>query len=138
METMTKRARVNTRRYVQLLSETAPQVIQSEDEHEHLLSLVEALMDKGDRRTAEEDALLELIVVLVRDFEEKHYSLPQAEPAQMLRHLMTERGLKPRDLWDPVGSKSRVSEILSGKRSISREQAKRLAMFFRVPVELLI
>jgi HTH-type transcriptional regulator/antitoxin HigA len=37
-----------------------------------------------------------------------------------------------------VGSKSRVSEILSGKRSISREQAKRLADFFRVPVDLFI
>ena len=138
METMTKRARVNSKRYARLLSETAPQAIQSEDEHERLLSLVEDLMDKGDRRTAEEDALLELMVVLVRDFEEKHYSLPQAEPAQMLRHLMEERGLKPRDLWDPVGSKSRVSEILAGKRSISRQQAKRLAGFFRVPVELFI
>jgi HTH-type transcriptional regulator/antitoxin HigA len=95
-------------------------------------------MDKGDQRSAEEDALLELMVVLVKDFEEKHYSLPQAEPAQMLQHLMEERDLKPRDLWDPVGSKSRVSEILAGKRSISREQAKRLALFFHVPVELFI
>lgn len=125
-------------RYAQLLSEAAPQAIQPEDEHERLLSLVETLMDKRDRRSAEEDALLELMVVLVKDFEEKHYSLPQAEPAQMLRHLMEERGLHPRDLWDPVGSKSRVSEILAGKRSISREQAKRLAGFFRVPVELFI
>jgi HTH-type transcriptional regulator/antitoxin HigA len=138
METMTKRASVNSKRYAQLLSEIAPQAIQSEDEHERLLSLVEDLMDKGDRRSAEEDALLELMVVLVKDFEEKHYSLPQAEPAQMLQHLMEERDLKPRDLWDPVGSKSRVSEILAGKRSISREQAKRLALFFHVPVELFI
>jgi HTH-type transcriptional regulator/antitoxin HigA len=138
METMTKRASVNSKRYAQLLSEIAPQAIQSEDEHERLLSLVEDLMDKGDQRSAEEDALLELMVVLVKDFEEKHYSLPQAEPAQMLQHLMEERDLKPRDLWDPVGSKSRVSEILAGKRSISREQAKRLALFFHVPVELFI
>jgi HTH-type transcriptional regulator/antitoxin HigA len=53
-------------------------------------------------------------------------------------YLLQKRGLQPSDLWPVLGSKSRVSEILSGKRSISKEQAKKLAEFFRVGVELFI
>ena len=135
---MTKRTAIDARRYAQLLSRTLPRVIQSEEEHAQLLARVEWLMDKGDQRTAEEDMLLDLMAVLIRDFEERNYPLPRAEPTAMLKHLMEDRAIAPRDLWETVGSKSRVSEILSGKRSISREQAKRLAVFFRVPVELFI
>ncbi len=53
-------------------------------------------------------------------------------------YLLERRGLQPSDLWPVLGSKSRVSEILSGKRSISKEQAKKLAQFFHVGVELFI
>jgi antitoxin component HigA of HigAB toxin-antitoxin module len=48
------------------------------------------------------------------------------------------RGLEPHDLWPIIGSKSRVSDILSGKRAISKAHAKKLAAFFRVPIDLLI
>jgi HTH-type transcriptional regulator/antitoxin HigA len=56
----------------------------------------------------------------------------------MLKHLLEEHELKPRDLWPVIGSKSRVSEILAGKRSISKDHAKKLAAFFRVPVDLFV
>jgi HTH-type transcriptional regulator / antitoxin HigA len=56
----------------------------------------------------------------------------------MVKYLLEQKGLKPRDLWPVVGSKSRVSEILAGKRAISKQQAKNLAAFFHVPVELFI
>jgi HTH-type transcriptional regulator/antitoxin HigA len=51
---------------------------------------------------------------------------------------LAEKGLKRSDLWPVIGSKSRVSEIIAGERSISKSQAKRLAAFFHVPVELFI
>jgi len=50
----------------------------------------------------------------------------------MVAFLLEQREIKPRDLWPVLGSKSRVSEILSGKREISKDQAKKLAAFFRV------
>ena len=46
--------------------------------------------------------------------------------------------LKPNDLWPVIGSKGRVSEMLAGKRSISKEQAKKLAEFFRVRADLFL
>jgi HTH-type transcriptional regulator / antitoxin HigA len=51
---------------------------------------------------------------------------------------MEQRHLEPHDLWPVLGSKSRVSEILSGKRGVSKAQAKKLARFFRVSADLLI
>ena len=56
----------------------------------------------------------------------------------MVAFLLEQRGLEPHDLWPVLGSKSRVSEILSGKRAISKSQARKLASFFHVPVDVFI
>lgn len=45
---------------------------------------------------------------------------------------------RPKDLWTVLGSKSHASEILSGKRSISKDQAKKLASFFKVSADLFL
>ena len=135
---MSAAVEIDAKLYGKLLTKTLPRVLRSEEEYEQMLAEVEALMEKGDGRSPEQDALLDLMALLVQDYEEKHYPLPQAEPREMLAYLIEERGLKASDLWEVVGSKSRVSEILSGKRSISREQSKRLAAFFRVPVDLFL
>jgi mRNA interferase HigB len=63
--------------------------------------------------------------------------LPKTDPGKMLAHLLHERGLKPADLA-AVLPKSRVSEIIAGKRAISEYQAKGLAEFFRLPMELFL
>jgi HTH-type transcriptional regulator/antitoxin HigA len=54
----------------------------------------------------------------------------------MVKYLLEEKGLKPKHLWGVIGSKGRVSEILSGKRSPSKTQARKLADFFDVSVDL--
>jgi HTH-type transcriptional regulator/antitoxin HigA len=135
---MSTAVEIDTKLYAKLLSRTLPRVLRSEDEYEQMLAEVESLMERGGARSPEQDALLDLMALLVQDFEEKHYPLPQAEPREILTYLIEERGLRASDLWEIVGSRSRVSEILSGKRSISRVQAKRLAAFFRVPVDLFL
>ena len=130
---------LDTKRYGRLLAKALPTVIKSEDDNNRMLAIIEDLMAKGeDGLTAEEDALLELLVDLVHDFEEKHYPLPSSPPHRMVAFLLEQRGLKPSALWAVLGSKGRVSEILSGKRAISKEQAKKLAAFFHVGVHLFI
>ena len=130
---------LDTKRYGRLLARALPAVIKSESENDRMLGVIEELMEKGeDRLTAEENALLELLVDLVHDFEETQYPLPSSPPHKMVAFLMEQRGLKAKDLWPVLGSKSRVSEILSGKRAISKDQAKTLAAFFHVGVEVFI
>ena len=133
-------ASIDEKRYGRLLAKTVPRVIASEAEHARALELVESLMEKGESRmTPEEDALLDLLTNLIRDYEASSYP-PRAKsaPHAMVAFLLEQRGLKPSDLWPAIGSKGRVSEILAAKRGISKEQAKKLAAFFRVRADLFL
>ncbi len=116
-------------------------VPKTEAENERLLGIVEALMEKGEARlTPEEDALLELLTRLIREFEATAYSSPRlkSQPREIVAFLLEQRGLKPSALWDLIGSKGRVSDMLASKRAISKEQAKKLAGFFGVAVGLFL
>jgi HTH-type transcriptional regulator/antitoxin HigA len=130
---------LDLKRYGRLLARAVPKVIKTEEENERALAIVESLMAKGEANlTLEEDALLELLADLVHDFEERAYPIPRSEPHEMVAFLLEQRGLTAKNLWPVVGSKSRVSEILAGKRAMTKEQAKKLAAFFRTSVELFI
>ena len=133
-------ASIDLKRYGRLLAKAVPRVIATEEENERALAIVESLMEKGERNmTPEEDALLDLLTNLIRDYESSTCPpRPKSTPHQMVAFLLEQRDLKPNDLWPVIGSKGRVSEILAGKRSISKEQAKKLAEFFRVRADLFL
>ena len=129
---------LDERRYRELLDVTLPVAIRMEEEYHRLLGAAAALMEKPDDEISEEEGrLLELLSVLIDEYENRAHPLPKAEPHKMLAYLLEEKDMKPSDLW-PVLPKSRVSEILSGKRSISKAQAKQLAELLRVPVDLFL
>ena len=95
-------------------------------------------MKKGEDLSAEEEKLLKLLVKLIEDFEQKYYQPEEAEPLEVLHHLMEARGTKPSQLWEVFGSKGIASEVLNGKRAISKTHARALANYFHVPADLFI
>jgi len=108
-------------------------VIETEVENEEALAVVESLMERGEARLSREElALLDLLATLIEKFERSAYALPDGDPAGALEVLMGGRGLKPADIAPVLGSRARVSEVLSRKRAISKVQAKRLGEFFAV------
>jgi HTH-type transcriptional regulator / antitoxin HigA len=123
--------------YGQLLGRALPHVIHTEEECERLTNELMRLDELADR-SPEETELAELLTVLIDEYETRRYPIPQASPQQTLRHLMEVRNLAQKDLWKVFGSKGLASEVLHGKRAISRTQAKKLADFFHVGVELFI
>jgi HTH-type transcriptional regulator/antitoxin HigA len=75
----------------------------------------------------------------VQHYEDEHYAIEPATPAQMLRHLMEARDPRQKDIVHLFGgSAGRASEAINGVREISKAQAKALAEFFRVSPELFI
>ncbi len=128
----------NRNKYGALLMETAPEVIGSDQELERAEQIVIGLLSKGERLSPEEEKLLELVSDLIEKYEDEHYPVPSSEPADVLRFLMDDRGLKQSDLLPIFGSSGIASEVVNGKRSISKAQAKKLAEFFNVSVELFI
>ncbi len=119
------------RGYPDLLARFAPVVIESDAENERALKSVSALMSKP-KRTVAETRLLKLLAVLIENFEQSRYSMGEAAPLEVLRELMQARDMQPHDLWPVVGSRGTTSEILSGKRGVSRELARKLGEFFGV------
>ncbi len=68
-----------------------------------------------------------------------HYPLPQTTPHVMLHSLLEQRELKQRDLLPMFGgSRGLTSEVFSGKRAVSKAQAKKLAEFSHVSIEVFI
>jgi len=78
------------------------------------------------------------MTVLIEQYEARKYPIDFATPQQRLAQLMEDRGLTQADIWRVFGTRARTSEVLRGKRGISKVQAKRLAAFFGAPVDLFI
>jgi HTH-type transcriptional regulator/antitoxin HigA len=123
--------------YTALLAEYQPKVITTEEENERALEIAEKLM-MVQNRTPEQSALLKLLVILIEKFEDDHYQLNAATPQSILQHLMEARGIRQEDLIGVIGSRGVVSEVVDGKRSISKKQAKALGEFFHISPELFI
>jgi HTH-type transcriptional regulator/antitoxin HigA len=129
---------LDERKYLKLLGSTLPVVIQEDAEYHRLLSAVALLMEKPEEDLSEEEGrLLELLSLLVEEYEDRVNPLPKTQPHKMLAYLLEEKGMKPSDLW-AVLPKSRVSEILSGKRGISKAQVKQLSELFHVPADVFL
>jgi HTH-type transcriptional regulator / antitoxin HigA len=124
--------------YAALLSSTLPAVIRSEAENERCIAVLEELDSKGNRTTAAERRLAELLTLLIEDFEEKHYALKAASPVEVLNELVSANNLKQKDLLDVFGTPSIVSEVLHGKRQLTTEHIRRLSRRFHVSPEVLI
>ena len=129
---------LNKEEYTRLLAETLPRVIDSKAEHERLINEVDKLMNLGEDLTAEQAEVLELLVTLIEQFEDKHYHLQTANPSEILQELMLARGLEGEDFVDILGSKGITLEVINGKTSISKNQAKSLGSFFRVSPALFL
>lgn len=129
---------INGTVYGELLARTLPRVIKTEKEHARMVAELEKLDTRGRPLTPEEEDLAELMTLLVRQFEESKYPLGHAEPLEALRVLMEDRDLRQRDLIPVFGASSVVSDVLNGKRSISKTHARKLAGYFRVPASLFI
>jgi HTH-type transcriptional regulator / antitoxin HigA len=130
----------NQSQYVDLLTRYQPKVIATEAEYKQALSVAEYFVFKKER-TLEELALYELVVMLVESYETKHYPMDEWKnhtPHEMLQYLLETSGRKQADLIGIIGSSGVVSEVVTGKRSISKAQAKKLGELFKVSPSLFI
>ena len=134
---MSTNSAIRERVYAKLLTKSLPRPIRTAAEHARLTAVLLEL-DERESPSVEEEALAEVLTLLIEDYEERRYPLPQVSPGNSLKALMEERGLKHKDVWPVLGNKGATTEILNGRRSISKAQAKRLGEFFRVPVDLFI
>jgi len=129
--------KINDAAYARLLAKSLPRPIRNDREHERVVQLLLEL-DEHESPTPEQEALAEVLTLLIEDYEEKHHPFPDVSAHESLKAFMHDRNLTHKDIWPVLGNKGATTEILAGRRSISKAQAKRLAAFFRVPVDLFL
>lgn len=117
--------------YGLLLRQTRPEVVRDEEQNAEYVRHLEKLTAKK-RVTAGERKLIELLTLLVEDFESRHYAVPEAGPLDIVRHLMEAHGLRQKDLADVFGTESIVSDVLNGKRNLTKEHIRKLSGRFNV------
>jgi len=81
---------------------------------------------------------LDLLIVLVKDYDDQHYRLPELNALEVIKYKMQERGMKAKDLEPIIGSKGHVSAILSGKREITLKMAQKLKNYFSISADVFL
>ena len=121
-----------------LQSKLSIKPIRNEQDYEEMTQLANALTNHlhGDKDNPLTD-LLGVLSALIGSWESRQVVLPSAEPREVLRHLLETHGLKQKDLAD-IASPTVVSDILAGRRAISKNVAKALAVRFRTDVSVFI
>lgn len=113
-------------------------VIKNEKDYEEALKLVERLMIHDPDPDSEEGEKLNLLSTLIKDYESKILPEELPSPIDAIRFRMEQTGLKPVDLIPYIGSRSRVSEILSGKRQLTLDMVRALEAGLGIPAKVLI
>lgn len=131
---------LDERKYAKLLAARLPRMISNNEEHARLMADVQALIIRGPELSLEERELLSLLATLIEQYESKqnYFAEFPVSPIDVLEHMMDAHGHTAKDLWGILADKGTVSKILSGERSISKAQAKKLAALYHVSASLFI
>ena len=114
----------------------SPKLIKTEEDYENALARIDEIFDAVSN-TPEGDEL-ELLVTLVEMYEKEKYPIDSPDPISAIKFRMEQQNLKNRDLISFIGSKSKVSEVLSGKRPLSLNMIRKLSKGLKIPAEVLI
>lgn len=113
-----------------------PKVIKTESDYRAALAQVDALMSARPETPEAEE--LELWVHLIEQYEQTHFPIPFPDPVSAIRFRMEQQGLKQKDLIPYIGSKSKVSEVLNGKRRLSITMIRQLQEGLGIPAKVLM
>lgn len=109
--------------------------IRSETHYEAALERIAALIGKNDQRSRDE---LEVLQTLVEKWDRAHNVMAPPTPVEAIRFRMHQGNLKPRDLEPYIGHKSKVSEVLSGRRPLSIDMIRALHRHLGIPLASLV
>ena len=110
--------------------------INNQDQYKQVMAKIETLLDSKPN-TAEFE-LLEVLSILADDYENKICPMPALDPIEAIKYEMEERGLIQKDLIPYIGSKSKVSEVLSGKTGLTIKMIKALYNELGIPANILL
>ena len=112
--------------------------IRTEADYDIALQRIDMLMELDPDIGSDDGDELEVLVMLVEKYEEKHWAIATPDPIEAIKYRMEEMGLKQKDLVPLIGSKSKVSELLNHKINLSLSMISNLSSALHIPLEVLI
>jgi len=112
--------------------------IKNEQDYDVALNRVDELMDISPKIGTAQSDELEVLVMLIEKYEEKYWSIEEPDPIEAIKIRMEQMHLKQKDLVPYIGNKSKVSEVLNRKVSLSLSMISKLATGLQLPLEALI
>jgi HTH-type transcriptional regulator/antitoxin HigA len=110
--------------------------IKTEEDYNTSIHRIEVLW--GAKKDTPQGDELDLLVTLVESYEMKHYPIAPPDPVDAIKFRMEQMGMTKADMVQYIGSQSRVSEILNGKRKLTLGMIKSLYKGLRIPVDILL
>lgn len=115
-----------------------PKLIRTDADYAAALRHIETLMENDPEPASSKGQELEVFTLLVERYEEEHFPMDLPDPVSAIKFRMEQQGLKNKDLIPFIGSPSKVSEVLSGRRGLSIAMIRKLADGLAIPADVLI
>lgn len=112
-------------------------IIKNNEQHENYLARLDELMDLEDHSQHDIDEI-ELLGLLISNYEETNFPIDLPSPVEAIKFRMDQLGLEDSDLVRYIGQRSKVSEILNGKRALSKQMIKELHEGLGIPLNVLM
>jgi|SRR5579859_5443070 len=112
--------------------------IKNEAQYEDALARVYELMQKDLKPESGDSDELEILSILIKEYELKHYPVSKPTPLEAIKFRLEQMGMSEAELSGILGHRSRKSEILSGKRKLNLSMIRKLNAILHIPAEILI
>jgi len=113
-------------------------VLESKKDYEEAMARVDELMDKNPGQRTDEGKELKLLLVLVQQYEEEHFTIDAPDPIEAIKIRMEDLGLFPKDLVEAIGDKGTVSKVLNRKLPLSLRMIRNLSKLLNLPADVLL
>ena len=110
--------------------------IKTKQEYEIALEQIDRLLNSSE--TLENTEKLEIISILVEDYENKNYKIEAPDPISAITFRMEQLGLSRKDLEKTIGSRGRIAEVFNGKRNLTLAMIRKLHKNLNIPTDILI
>jgi HTH-type transcriptional regulator/antitoxin HigA len=111
-------------------------MIKTEKDYERALEKIEILLNADE--TSENTEQLEILSILVEDYENKNYKIEAPDPIAAIKFRMEQLGLSRKDLEESIGSRGRVAEVFNRKRNLTLPMIRKLHKNLGIPTDILI
>jgi HTH-type transcriptional regulator/antitoxin HigA len=113
-------------------------VIKNKKQYNEYLAIADALLAKKIKKNSAQGEELELLLVLIKHYEDQHFPIEHPDPIEIIKLKMLEKGIRNKDLIGKIGSKGYISSILNKRKPLTLETAKIFKQELKIPSDVFL